>query len=245
LVFSASTAKIFIFDEVCMNLNKLLLSALGASLLFVSVTANATYKWVGADGKINYTDTPPPLEGKLVRGPAGAPAAAPVESESALPYALKQAVAKYPVVLYSANDCVPCKMAKDALTKRGIPFSERLITSGNDAEQFKKLGFTEVTLPSVTVGKEKSVGFEASAYDRLLDAAGYPKSSLLPSTYKPSAPEAMAKAGNQVRVLEADADKEAKTGDSKQDQKAKQDAERARIQAANRTTEQNPTSVRF
>jgi glutaredoxin len=228
-----------------MRLKKLLLSTLAASLLCVGVAAHATYKWVGADGKITYSDTPPPNEGKLLRGPNGVPPVAVIESDSALPYALKQAVAKYPVVLYSANDCVPCKMAREALTKRGIPFSEKLVTNGNDAEQFKKLGFTDVTLPSLTVGKEKSVGFETSAYDRLLDAAGYPRSSLLPSTYKPGAPEAITKASTQVRVLEGDTDKVAKSGDSKQEQQAKQAAERARMQAATKAAEQNPTSVRF
>jgi glutaredoxin len=229
-----------------MRLKKLLLSTLAASLLCVGTAAHATYKWVGADGKITYSDTPPPNEGKLLRGPGGTPPpVAAVESDSALPYALKQAVAKYPVVLYSSNDCVPCKMAREALTKRGVPFSEKLITNGNDAEQFKKLGFADVTLPSITVGKEKSVGFETSAYDRLLDAAGYPRSSLLPSTYKPGAPEAMTKASTQVRVLEGDTDKLAKNSDSKQELQAKQAAERARIQAAAKAAEQNPTSVRF
>jgi glutaredoxin len=224
-----------------MRLKKLLLSTLAASLLCVGA-AHATYKWVGADGKITYSDTPPPNEGKLLRGPGGAPPpVAAAEGDSALPYALKQALAKYPVVLYTGNDCAPCKMAREALTKRGIPFSEKLITNGNDAEQFKKLGFADITLPSLTVGKEKSVGFETSAYDRLLDAAGYPRSSILPSTYKAGAPEAMTKAGTQVRVLDGGSDKLAKTGDSKQEQQAKQAAERARIQAA----EQNPTSVRF
>jgi glutaredoxin len=229
-----------------MRLKKLLLSTLAASLLCVGAAAHATYKWVGADGKITYSDTPPPTEGKLLRGPGGAPPpVAAAESESALPYALKQAVAKYPVVLYSGNDCAPCKMAREALSKRGIPFSEKLITNGNDAEHFKKLGFADITLPSLTVGKEKSVGFETSAYDRLLDAAGYPRSSILPSTYKPGAPEAMTKASTQVRVLDGDADKVAKTGDSKQEQQAKQASERARIQAAAKAAEQNPTSVRF
>jgi glutaredoxin len=229
-----------------MKLNKLLLSTLAASLLCVGAASHATYKWVGADGKITYSDIPPPNEGKLLRGPGGAPPpVAAAEGESALPYALKQAVAKYPVVLYSGSDCVPCKMAREALTKRGVPFTEKLIANGNDAEQFKKLGFTDITLPSITVGKEKSVGFETSAYDRLLDAAGYPRSSLLPSTYKHGAPEAMTKAANQYRVLDGDADKTAKTGDSRAEQQAKLAAERARMQAAAKAAEQNPTSVRF
>jgi glutaredoxin len=242
-----------IIDGVCMKLKKLLLSTLSASLLCVGVAAHATYKWVGADGKITYSDVPPPTEAKLLRGPNGVPVAVAPENESALPYALKQSVAKYPVVLYSASDCAPCRMAKDALTKRGIPFSEKLITSANDAEQFKKLGFTDITLPSLTVGKEKSVGFEISAYDRLLDAAGYPKSSLLPSTYKPRAAETLAKGNglsNQVRVIDGDsADKLADAGDNRQEllqaQQAKRAAERARVQAATKAAEQNPTSVRF
>jgi glutaredoxin len=227
-----------------MKFKNLLLSVLGASLLSLGLTAHATYKWVGADGKITYSDIPPPVEGKLLRGPSGAPQAA-AEVESGLPYALKQAVAKYPVVLYSANDCAPCKMAREVLTKRGVPFSEKLITNGTDAEQFKKLGFTDLTMPSITVGKEKSVGFEASAYDRLLDSAGYPRSSVLPSTYKAPTAEAMARASTQVRVLDADPSKLAKAGDSRQESQAKQAAERLRAQEAAKAAEQNPNSVRF
>jgi glutaredoxin len=234
-----------------MKLKKLLLSTLAASLLCVGMAAHATYKWVGADGKISYSDVPPPTEAKLLRGPNGVPVAA-AENPSGLPYALKQSVTKYPVILYSGSDCAPCRMAKDALNKRGIPFSEKLITNANDAEQFKKLGFTDITLPSITVGKEKSVGFEISAYDRLLDAAGYPKSSLLPSTYKPSAPETLAKGnglGNQVRVIDVGSnDNLADASDNRQElqaQQAKRAAERARVQAAAKAAEQNPTSVRF
>jgi glutaredoxin len=234
-----------IYDGVCMKFKKLLVTAFGASVLCVGLSAHATYKWVGADGKITYSDVPPPAEGKLLRGPSGAPPQSAAEGDSGLPYALKQAVAKYPVVLYSANDCSPCKMAREVLTKRGVPFSERLITSGNDAEQFKKLGFTDLTMPSITVGKERSVGFEASAYDRLLDSAGYPRSSVLPSTYKAPAAEAMAKASTQVRVLDSDGNKMAKAGDTRQEQQAKQSAERLRSQEAAKAAEQNPTSVRF
>jgi glutaredoxin len=228
-----------------MKFKNLLLSVLGASLLSLGVTAHATYKWVGVDGKITYSDIPPPVEGKLLRGPSGAPPQPAAEGDSGLPYALKQAVAKYPVVLYSANDCAPCKSAREVLTKRGVPFSEKLITSGTDAEQFKKLGFTDLTMPSIMVGKEKSVGFEASAYDRLLDSAGYPRSSVLPSTYKAPAAEAMAKASTQVRVLEADPNKLAKAGDNRQETQAKQAAERLRAQDAAKAAEQNPNSVRF
>jgi glutaredoxin len=222
--------------------------SVGVWTIAFSSSAIAQYKWQGADGKINYSDIPPPAEGKLLRGPNGVP---PVEvaegSPNDLPYALKQAVNKYPVTLYAAPDCAPCKQARDALTKRGIPFAEKSIVNSNDVEYFKKLGFTEATIPSVMVGKEKSVGFEASAYDRLLDAAGYPRSSLLPKTYKGSAAEVLTKSSNQIKLAAADEAKAEKTENAKEGkaEPTKRQLEQARRQEEMKKQASNPTNVQF
>jgi glutaredoxin len=108
-----------------------------------------------------------------------------------LPLSLKTAAARFPVVLYTGRDCAPCGAARAHLSKRGIPFVEKTISSEADAAAFRKLAFSEMTVPAVSVGRERLSGFEPGAWDGLLDAGGYPKASLLPPDYKGPSPEAL------------------------------------------------------
>ena len=166
-----------------------------AALLFglmLAGAANAQYKWVGPDGKINYSDLPPPPGtsaqslGNVSKADAGA------TENAGLPASLRMTASKYPVVLYTAADCPPCKEAQAHLTRRGIPFSERTVATPADSEIFRKVGFTENRFPALTVGREKQVGFEPETWNRLLDAAGYPKTSQLPPRWRPAAAEPLA-----------------------------------------------------
>ena len=177
--------------------NSLILVALGT----LSAAAVAQYKWRTPEGKTVYSDVPPPTGAKLMNdrtsdqpeaattlasaGAAGAPAA--VE----LPYELKMVNSKFPVVLYTAPECVPCAAARQHLGSRGVPFSEKSISTSADFDVFKTRGFSENSFPALTVGREKTVGFESGAYDRLLTAAGYPRTSKLPPNYKQAAAEPM------------------------------------------------------
>ena len=70
------------------------------------------------------------------------------------------------------------------LNERGIPFAERTLANADDLEAYKALGFADSSLPGLGVGSERSTGFEANAWNRLLDAAGYPKRSMLPANYR-------------------------------------------------------------
>ena len=119
------------------------------------------------------------------------------------PASLKQAATQFPVVLYTGADCAPCTTARDHLIRRGIPFSERRLGSAADVDAFRKLGFAEMTVPAFSVGREKQTGYERGAWDRLLDAAGYPKTSAMPSGWRPAAAEPLvAASGGQGRVIE-------------------------------------------
>jgi hypothetical protein len=109
-----------------------------------------------------------------------------------LPYALRITSVKAPVVLYTTDECAPCNAARGHLSARGIPFREESVKTAADVEGFKARGFSENRFPALTVGREKTVGFEAGGYDRMLDAAGYPSTSILPFGYRQpaAAPEA-------------------------------------------------------
>lgn len=176
--------------------NGLVLVALGA----LAAPAVAQYKWRNADGTIVYSDVPPPSGARLMNErPSGqpvAPAGAATGTAAAtpnpeLPFELKAISGKFPVLLYTAPECAPCTAARQHLTARGVPFSEKSISTSADFEAFKARGFSDNSFPAMTVGREKTVGFEAGAYDRLLTAAGYPRSSRLPANYRQAAAEPM------------------------------------------------------
>jgi glutaredoxin len=143
------------------------------------------YRWVDDNGKVNVTDTPPPLgatkvEEKTYGG--GANTAASV-------YALRDAQKKFPVALYTAPSCKePCAQARAALNKRGVPFEEVQVWNAETNAKLKEVSQSN-EVPVLTVGRSVQKGFEQGAYDSLLDSAGYPRAGLLPEG-NVAAPEA-------------------------------------------------------
>ena len=161
-------------------------------------TAFAQYKWENPDGSLGYGDVPPSRPVKMLKTPAGeVKAAAPADEAGALPYALKQASTRFPVVLYTgapaSGECMPCKEGREYLAKRGIPYVEKVVKSADEIKNYKATLSADGSMPVLTVGKEKAVGFETNSWSNLLDAAGYPKSSALPKGYKQASAEPMNK----------------------------------------------------
>jgi hypothetical protein len=170
--------------------NRLCLPLFCAALAAAPVLAHAQYKWLGPDGRVNYTDTPPPADATLAsKRPL---AAADAEGDPTLPFALRTLAQRHPVVLYSMPRCTPCDQARSHLLRRGIPFAEKVVATQNDATAFRTLGFSDLSFPALSVGRQRSSGFEADSWNRLLDAAGYPKTSLLTASYRHPPAEPMA-----------------------------------------------------
>jgi glutaredoxin len=117
--------------------------------------------------------------------PGGQPATAPT-GDSRLPYALRAAVSRYPVVLYTSRDCDVCDTGREMLEKRGVPFTERKLRTQAEVDALKARGFADFAVPAITVGREKAAGFDPTGWGTLLDAAGYPKTSLLPAGWRPA-----------------------------------------------------------
>jgi|YNPNPStandDraft_1061719.scaffolds.fasta_scaffold37293_2 glutaredoxin len=145
------------------------------ALFCVAAVSDAQYyRWVDEQGKVHYGDRPPPaLAGKAQQMRHGAPAPDPT-----LPYAVREAMAHFPVTLYVSADCQQgCVEGREYLKSRAIPFTEKSVASQEDAEALKKLvgGNAEVVVPVLTVGAKHAVGWRLSDWQRLLDAAGYPK----------------------------------------------------------------------
>ena len=150
-----------------------------AAATLIAGAAWAQYKVVGPDGKITYTDTPPPT-GKAQ--PVGRPAGEGVDTEN-LPYELRQLVGRYPVTLYTTSNCGACDAARSLLRQRGVPYTEKTVNTSADAALLvQNEGSTD--LPVARLGSQQLKGFNSADWNGYLDAAGYPKQSQLPTSYK-------------------------------------------------------------
>ncbi|MDO9216860.1 MAG: DUF4124 domain-containing protein [Lacisediminimonas sp.] len=175
-----------------MRSNSVRLSAAGAllvlagSFLLPAVQAQTVFRIVGPDGKVTYSDKPPPSATETRGTPANAgPAAAGVSA--GLPYALRQVAAKYPVTLYTGDKCGPCAAGVSLLTSRGVPFTEKTVTTNQDSEALQRLS-GDNSLPFMTIGSQQLKGFSDAEWTQFLNAAGYPASSTLPPSYRRPAP---------------------------------------------------------
>ena len=146
----------------------------------ISITcANAlaqASRWVDKEGRVHYTDAPPPpdaseVQKKNLRGGSGV-------DTSSLPYATQVAASNFPVTLYTTPDCgAPCDQARALLVKRVVPFKEISVASQKDLDEVKKLSGS-TNFPLLVVGTQKQSGFRDDLLNGLLDTAGYPSSGL-------------------------------------------------------------------
>jgi glutaredoxin len=149
-----------------------------AAVLLVASQAQAqssVYRWVDKDGKVHFSDAPPPEEAKDVsqkRMGGG------YVEEGQLPYATQVAMRRSPVTLYISSDCGDlCASGRELLVNRGIPYSERNAQNSADAETIRKLvGALEV--PVLVVGETSLKGFSEGPWHSALDSAGYPRTKL-------------------------------------------------------------------
>ena len=150
---------------------------LSLALLATGADAQNLYRWVDKNGKVHYSDQPPPKEIKKVEQPRLGVST--IET-SGLSYEAQKAAQAFPVTLYTTPECVAeCAAARDTLTRRGIPYSESRVVTTSDGDNFKKaLGTDKLLFPSLTVGTHKQIGYEADIWHGLLDMAGYPRTAI-------------------------------------------------------------------
>jgi hypothetical protein len=151
--------------------------------LLAAASAMAQYKYVGPDGRVVYSDQPPPPGAKGVQKPATAAAASSGGTSAGLPYALQQATKSFPVTLYTTSDCDACNQGRNLLNKRGIPFAEKTVRTPEDIKIFKEATKAE-QVPVMMIGSNRQVGFEEGAWNGALTVAGYPPNNVLPAGFK-------------------------------------------------------------
>ena len=153
------------------------LTFLAAALAATFVAqAQTVYRWVDKDGKVQYSDTPPPADAKdaTQRRVGGGST-----EDTQLPYATQVASRRNPVTLFTGTDCgEPCAQGRELLTRRGIPFTERDAQNNpTDQEALKRL-IGGLDVPLLLVGSSQMKGFEESSWQSSLDSAGYPRTRL-------------------------------------------------------------------
>jgi glutaredoxin len=146
-------------------------------LATLAAQAQTTYRWVGKDGKVHYSDQPPPPSetSEIQKKKLGS---GNVVETSGPSYEVQLATKNSPLTLYTSANCKEnCKIARDFLNRRGVAFSEKEIKTQEDADDFKKAtGSEELLVPVLKAGAKSEKGYEENAWHALLDAAGYPRS---------------------------------------------------------------------
>jgi glutaredoxin len=152
-------------------------------LAATAVSADTTYRWIDPNtGGTVISDLPPPPGARQVTRYTGRIR----DDERPLPYGVRQAMEKFPVVLYTTSGCLAvCKQARELLDGRGVPFSERVLNSEQEVAEIDQQLGGEAVLPSLGVGRQSVRGFAPAAWNALLDAATYPTTS--PYRVRPSA----------------------------------------------------------
>jgi glutaredoxin len=169
----AVSADDYVSQENSMNAG-LIMVAVWIAAASAPLAAAQLYQWKDAQGRMMYSDQPPPasvknaqqksFKGNLI--------------ETGESYATKTARERSPITLYATTACgAPCDQGRKLLTDRGAPFSSKDPQASPEAQAELKTLTDKLSVPVLVVGREKIDGFEAGQWNAALDRAGYPKSA--------------------------------------------------------------------
>ena len=129
------------------------------------------YRWVDKEGKVQYSDVPPPDAKVQTRKLTDNS----IDVDK-VPYEMRELIKNTPLVFYSSPDFKEASDAgRDLLKRRKLPFTERSVKTADDAKEIgKQLGKVPM-VPALSVGKQVIEGFNNTSWNNALDAAGYPK----------------------------------------------------------------------
>jgi glutaredoxin len=143
------------------------------AMLACGANAQSLYRYIDANGRVVYSDQPPPPSAKDVQSrklPENV-----IETDPT-PLAARQAAARFPVTFYTF-DCDVCREAQALLVKRGIPFETVVVTEEKGAARLKALTGKQ-SGPVLQVGdKQVLQGYNEERWQTVLDDAGYPRTA--------------------------------------------------------------------
>ena len=148
----------------------LLAVVFSCGLLITGAVSAELYKWVDAQGKVHYGDSPPSgAQLKKISNNISSFTSVAVEGFTYDPGLVTTSAGSKRVVMYSTSWCGYCKKAAQHFRRNNIQFVEHDIEKSSAAAQdFKKLGGKGV--PLILVGKKKMSGFSAQRFDRLYES---------------------------------------------------------------------------
>ena len=148
------------------------------------IHAGELYRWVDKSGKIHYGDAPATEAVGVERKKFFSSDTSDGED---LPYETRRAQQNFPVALYTGSNCgEPCQQARDFLSKRGVPFTEKTLLTREEIDDFKQKSGSDQS-PTLAVGKTYLKGFQSGQWGSELDIAGYPKTAPYRALRTPSA----------------------------------------------------------
>ena len=154
---------------------ELLLCIAGVLAASAALAQSTVYRWVDKDGKVQFTDSPPPADAKGVTerrmGGGG--------EDSQVPFATQIAARRHPVTLYVANNCGEfCDQGRALLNGRGVPFAEKNVEKSQADRDALSKAAGSVSVPFLMVGEASMAGFDEAAWNGALDRAGYARTRL-------------------------------------------------------------------
>lgn len=160
-----------------MNVRSVSLCA-AAGLLAMAFSANlaaqdkSLFKYIDADGRVVYSDKPPPPGAKNVQPKR---LSENVIETNEVPIAAQIASEKYPVTLYTFKCGEVCEGAEALLNRRGVPFTTVDVSEQPGAAKLQALTGANA-VPVLQVGdKLVAKGLNEQQWQSMLDEAGYPK----------------------------------------------------------------------
>ena len=124
--------------------------------------AGGVYRWTDAQGKVHYTDEPPPsTKATEVTDRINSYSGTPTVAER------RGGAVASGVVMYSTAWCAFCKKARAYFQQEGIRFAERDVEISAAANvEYKRLGGRGV--PLIVVGSQVMTGFSEKRFEDLL-----------------------------------------------------------------------------
>lgn len=126
------------------------------------------YKWVDANGKTHYSDRPPAdnVQQKDISTETYSSVEVRPIDPSVFEFVLTDDSGNKKVVMYSAEWCGVCKIAKQYFNNNDIAFRELDIDKSEKARRdYDKMKATGV--PVILVGKQRMNGFSAANFEKM------------------------------------------------------------------------------
>ncbi|MCC6533967.1 MAG: glutaredoxin family protein [Burkholderiales bacterium] len=145
-------------------------------LLAIALPGHAAmYKWVDAQGRVQYSDSPPPADAKKAEERKIVPNT--IQTTGA-PFAVQDAAKRNPVTVWISDCGELCTKARDFLARRGVPHAVRNPSRQDEQQAWKQASGGDNSIPLLVIGASRKLkGFDEAEWSSALEAAGYPRTA--------------------------------------------------------------------